>query len=59
MIDPKNIKSIGYDFIAGRMEIILVKAEVFDNYSRDLLTMKCSYDTFVKYYKKWQSVKVT
>lgn len=53
MIDPSNIKEIAYRYDMQAMEISLHRAELIQGYNRDKVVMKCSFDVFAKYVKKW------
>lgn len=58
MIDPQNIKSIGYDYKNKVMEITLKSAMLFDGYNRNQIKMRCDYEKFTYYTNKWLSLKL-
>jgi hypothetical protein len=57
VIDPINIKAIGYDYANGLMEISLHKKQILQGFNRDVIKMKCDYATFSKYLSKWMKIK--
>lgn len=58
MIDPNNIKSIGYDYQNKVIEITLKESMLFDGFNRNIIKMKCDYEKFTHYLNKWLSLKL-
>lgn len=57
MIDPQNIKSIGYDYAGGFMEITLHQPQLVDGFNRNQIKMRCDYTKFTHYLSKWMKLK--
>lgn len=58
MIDPLNIKAIDYSYKDGVMTISLLKATVYNGINKNEIKMKCSFDKFEHYTKKWLQIKI-